>query len=254
MAYCRNCYKELGFGEIVCTGCGKKIDTPLFSLPDDVRANISYTANNRDVSQGKNAGVQNRETAGNSTSQSTQERKTVYCRNCGAQVPDNAVVCMNCGCAINSTKTVTSAAIVQPKTSKGFKIFVIIAVGFLAIIIGFAIFSNISDPEKYAVNCCKDYLEKVSNNNKGSASSFSYSEPEFLDSTGNIYYFYVEMSSTVMSSTINSGTIIVIRIDGMIKANDYTYIADVPLGDTDKSKLDERLKVIKQMYDNRSTK
>lgn len=117
MAYCRNCYKELSFGEIVCTGCGKKIDTPLFSLPDDVRANISYTANNRDVSQGKNAGVQNRETAGNSTSQSTQERKKVYCRNCGGEIDEKAVICIHCGVPTENYSTQGNKEIDDRKAS-----------------------------------------------------------------------------------------------------------------------------------------
>ncbi|WP_028509052.1 zinc ribbon domain-containing protein [Ruminococcus sp. NK3A76] len=180
-----------------------------------------------------------------------------FCRNCGAEQPNNAIVCLSCGCALSPKAAPQSKAggeLVRPQTSKSFKIIVIAFVVILAGLIGITVIYHVSDPERYATNCCEDYLKNVKEKNKGSAMKFSNSQPKLLDSTGNIYYFYVETSSTVMSSTINSGAIIVIRVDGMIKANDYTHIADVPLGDTDKSKLDDQLKIVKQMYDNQSTK
>ena len=30
----------------------------------------------------------------------------VYCRNCGAQINENAAVCLNCGCAVTQEKAV----------------------------------------------------------------------------------------------------------------------------------------------------
>lgn len=180
-----------------------------------------------------------------------------FCRNCGAEQPDNAMVCLSCGCALSSKTAYqksSSGELVRPKTSKSFKIIVIAFVVILGGLIGLTVISHVSDPDGYATNCCEDYLENAAERNKGSAMTFSNSKPELLDSTGNIYYFYVDTSSTVLSTTVNSGAIIVIRVDGMIKANDYTHIADVPLGNNDKSKLDDQLKIVKQMYDNQSTK
>lgn len=97
MAYCRNCYKELSFGEIVCSGCGKKIDTPLFSLPDDVGKSVQYNTNDRSDLQPQNADVQKSETFADTFSQDTPKRKVVYCTSCGASIDEQAIICVKCG-------------------------------------------------------------------------------------------------------------------------------------------------------------
>ena len=117
MAYCRNCYKELSFGEIVCSGCGKKIDTPLFSLPDDVGKSVQYNTNDRSDLQPQNADVQKSETFADTFSHGTQERKTVYCRNCGGEIDEKAVICVHCGVPTENHSTQGNKEIDDRKAS-----------------------------------------------------------------------------------------------------------------------------------------
>lgn len=181
-----------------------------------------------------------------------------FCRNCGEQVPDNAAVCMKCGCAVSGAKSAANTMALQPKASKGFKVFVIIAVGFLAIIIGFAAISNLSDPEGHAVNCCNDYLDKLSKKaDDGGVAVISHSKPELLDSTGNVYYFYVEratgsayvakLAGDSNDLKVTTPTIVAIRVDSRMTIN-YTCLGEVPM--ISKSDRNEALEKAKKLYGN----
>lgn len=147
MAYCRNCYKELSFGEIVCTGCGKKIDTPLFSLPDETIRQNENTPINTDVP--KNVAPDAKKTS----------VEKVKCKNCGTEYDSSKSSCPKCFSKESETiykGTVSQAVSKADSTKMGFNskedrakavgvLSVIFAIVFLIYVIKHIQFSNSVD-------------------------------------------------------------------------------------------------------------
>lgn len=116
--YCKKCSSKLKDGAKFCSNCGSKVEEELIDNKEEEK----------------------------------KEEETIFCRNCGVEIPKSSNVCPECGYKL-VTNNVTNTTNNTVSSNDGVENFLVIAVSFLIPIVGIVLWAALrNDNPKRAKN------------------------------------------------------------------------------------------------------